>query len=75
MVYFEGGGLRSLLGLSFSLHPMTWANAQINGIILYPQIQYSNNEGFPCPKPEFTTMDHIFFYHYQNLPNLQNFWK
>ena len=81
MVYSEGRWLSSHLGLDFSLSlcgptPMTWTNAQINIIVLYPLIDYSNNEGFPCRKSPFTTMNHIFFYYYyQNLPNLQHFWK
>ena len=66
MVYSEGRGLSSHLGLNISLSlcgpiPMTWANAQINVIELYPLIDYSNNEGFPCRKSPFTTMNHIFF--------------
>ena len=40
---------------------MTWSNAQINVIVLYPLIDYSNNEGFPCRKSIFATMNHIFF--------------
>ena len=81
MVYSEGRRLSSLLGLNISLSfcgpiPMTWSNAQINVIVLFPLIDYSNNEGFPCRKSQFTTMNHIFFYYcYQNLPNLQNLWR
>ena len=30
-------------------------------LVLYPLIDYSNNEGFPCRKSPFTTMNRIFF--------------